>query len=164
METPQGEQSPVSATMRAEELLDHTGQRLAIFVLQARQRLQETVSSIRTEADRMDQPSQQEEVRAETHNGVVHTDQRTPLNNASNHASSSETTRAESIVDNWSQRISVTASVTSLHVQRLMARMREETEDIWAEAQDIQEQRRKGGQRERSTGEASEAQIEHSGK
>ncbi len=138
METPQREQSTLSATARAEKLLDRTGQRLAIFALQARQRLQETVSSIRTEADRMGQPSRQEEARAETHNGAAHTDQKTPANNASSHASSSGTTRAEGIVDNWTQRISATASVSSLQVQRLMARMREETEDIWAEAQDIQ--------------------------
>ena len=140
METPQGEQSTLSATVRAEELLDRTGQRLAIFALQARQRLQETVSSIRAEADRMDQPSQQEEARAEAHNGAAHTDQKTPLNNAPG------ITRAEVIVGTWTQRISATASVSSLRVQRLMARMREEAEDIWAEAQDIQ---RRGGERQR---------------
>lgn len=168
METPQREQSALSATARAEELLDRTGQRMAIFALQARQRLQETVSSIRTEADRMDQPSQQEEGRAEAHDRAAQADQisattdqraapadqKTPLNNASG------TTRAEGLVDNWTQRIGATAFVSSLQVQRFMARMREETEDIWAEAQDIQGRRgERQSQRESGQVEAHEREA-----
>lgn len=135
MDPSQDNHAAVSATTRAEELLDRTGQRLAIFALQTRQRLQETISSIRSEADRMDQPSQHN---GETRNKATRTDQQASAE------SSLGTERAEDIIDRWTQRIGATATISSLQVQRFMARMREEVEDIWAEAQEIQGRRGEG--------------------
>ncbi len=132
MEASQEKRSISPATERANELLNSAGQRLAMFALLARQRLQETVGAIRVEADRMDQPSHVGEARAgEQEGGARQAEQ-------PGRASTAETARAEELVDRWAQRISTTVAITGWQTQRIIARMREEAEDIWAEAQYLQ--------------------------
>jgi hypothetical protein len=47
------------------------------------------------------------------------------------------TERAEEIVDRLGQQLSNLASQAALELQRAAARMREEAEDMWAEARDL---------------------------
>ncbi|MGZ3629199.1 MAG: hypothetical protein ACXVDN_16250, partial [Ktedonobacteraceae bacterium] len=50
------------------------------------------------------------------------------------------TAKAEQMVDQVGQRISLYTAMASLQFQRVVARAREEAEDIWAEAQNIRRQ------------------------
>lgn len=124
------------ATERAEALLSRTGQRLAIWALQTRQRMQEAINSVRTEADHMDQP---EEVTPQQRSGKAASKALSSVQQPSQVVTPSGTARAEVAVDALGQRIGIFAAATSLQVRRVTALMREGVEDIWAEAQDIRE-------------------------
>ena len=124
-----GEKSGQPATARAEELLDSMGRRLGFFAARAGQRVQNAVTSIREEADQMDLPdtapgeksSQPRAARAQE-NGKLAMD------------------RSEELVDRMAQHLSHYTSLAGLQILKAAARMREEVEDIWAEAQDIRQE------------------------
>jgi len=132
MEVSQEKSSMSPATERANELLNSAERRLGMFALQTRQRLQEMMAAIRVEADRMDQPLQMEEARSGEQEGAAGQAEQP------GRAPATEKMRAEELVDRWAHRISTTAAITGWQTQRIVARMREEAEDIWAEAQDLQ--------------------------
>lgn len=132
MEASQEKSSMSPATERANELLNSAERRLGMFALQTRQRLQEMMAAIRVEADRMDQPLQMEEARSGEQEGAAR------LAEQPGRAPATEKVRAEELVDRWAHRISTAAAITGWRTQRIIARMREEAEDIWAEAQDLQ--------------------------
>jgi hypothetical protein len=136
MDIPQEGRAALSATARAEEIIDRTGQRLSLLALLTRQRLQEGIASIRSEADRMDQPGPGKGARAKT------ITQQQPARSALPVVSAqAEIARAEEMVSKWGERIGLAASLTNLQIQRIVARMREEAEDMWVEAQDIRGRR-----------------------
>jgi hypothetical protein len=119
-----------SATTRAEELLDRVGQRLMAFTVVTRQRIQGTITSVRTEAERMDQLKEEKEQQPATKVPV----QPSP---PSQESAPSAPTKAGEIVDTWGQRMGAFAILTNLQWRRTTARLREGVEDMWAEAQDI---------------------------
>jgi hypothetical protein len=125
-----GENSSQPATVRAEELLDNLGRRIGLFAALAGQRIQNVATSIREEADRMDQP--------ETAPGEK---SKTPLVAQTEEQRKLATERAEVLVDRMGQRVSNWASLAGFQVQRTVALMREEVEDIWAEAQNIRREK-----------------------
>jgi hypothetical protein len=115
-QTPEGT-SKQPATVRAEALLDNVGQRVGLIA-----------------ADHMDQP----EASSQEKPG--------PPKAARTEESGKPTTeRAEELVDQWGKRIGHYTALTSLQVQRATARVREEVEDMWAEAQNI---RQEGGRKQ----------------
>jgi hypothetical protein len=52
------------------------------------------------------------------------------------------TQRAEEMVDRMGQRLGSFTAMTGLQIQKSVALLREEAEDIWAEAQSIRDQTR----------------------
>ena len=118
-----------SATVRAEELFNRVGQRLGYLTALATQRLQSAATSIREQADRLDEP---QSVPGEQSNG--------PEAGRTEEARRQATLKAEEMVDRMGSRINQFTSIASLQIQRTVARAREEAEDMWAEAQNIRRQ------------------------
>jgi uncharacterized protein YbjQ (UPF0145 family) len=121
-----GEQPGPSATTRAEELLDQAGQRIGKFAALTRVRFQQALTAMREEAERRDTPTL-------TQGG------QTGQENGSNQLA---TQRAEEMVDWMGERLGAVTATTSLQIQKALARLREEAEDIWAEAESIRDQSR----------------------
>lgn len=53
----------------------------------------------------------------------------------------SRTSKAEAMIDDLAQRLSSFTAMAKLNFQRTIARAREDTEDLWAEAQNIRHHR-----------------------
>src|SRR5437763_14585825 len=117
------------ATVRAEELFNRMGQRLGYLTALATQRLQSAATSIREQADRLDEP---QSVPGEQSNG--------PEAGRTEEARRQATLKAEEMVDRMGSRINQFTSIASLQIQRTVAHAREEAEDMWAEAQNIRRQ------------------------
>ena len=123
------EKSGQPATARAEELLDSMGRRIGLFAGLAGQRIQNAATSIRQEADQMDQlntipgekASQPTVARAEEKGKLA-------------------MERSEELVDRMTKHLSHYTSLAGLQIQKAAARMREEAEDMWAEAQHIRQE------------------------
>ncbi len=127
-QTPE-ETSKQPATVRAEALLDNVGQRIGLIAAQTVQRIQHAATQMREEADRLDQP----EASSQEKPG--------PTKAARTEESGKPTTeRAEELVDRLGRRISHYTALTSLQILRATARVREEAEDMWAEAQNIRQE------------------------
>ena len=138
--TDSASQTPPSVS-RAEQLMTVWGHNIGFFVGMTRQRLQNAMTSIREEADRMDQPRQSSQSTNRTSSSSTTTAQETP-NNQGQETSQIVTQRAEQLVDNFAQRASAIAAATGLQIRRASAFVREDAEDIWAEAQSIRDQQK----------------------
>ena len=118
------------ATVRAEALLDNVGQRVGLIAAQTVQRIQHAATSMREEADRLDQPGTSPEEKPGS-----------PLPGRTEESGKPAKERAEELVDQLGKRIGHYGALTSLQVLRATARVREEVEDMWAEAQNIRQGR-----------------------
>jgi hypothetical protein len=119
-----GEQPGSSATARAEDLLDQAGQRIGTFVGLTHVRIQQALTAVREEAERRDTEKLTQGGQPEQKNGPYQ-----PANQ-----------RAEVMVDRMGQRLGSFAANAGLQMQKALALLREEAEDIWAEAQSIRDQ------------------------
>ncbi len=119
--------SQQSATNRAEEMMNRMAHGAGFFTALMRLRLQEAASAVRVKADQMNQPDQSATVRDKKSNDTSIVRIEKPA-----------TKKAEETVDAFGQRLSAFVTATSLRVQKTTARLREDTEDIWAEAQSVQ--------------------------
>jgi hypothetical protein len=128
MSQTQKDNTTQTATERAEELFNRMGPRFGYLTALATQRLQQVATSIREEADRLDE--------AQSVSGHSNESQAGRTGEAYQQA----TAKAEQLVDQWGQRISQYTSIAGLQIQKAVARAREEAEDIWAEAQNIRRQ------------------------
>jgi len=126
MEHTSGEQPGQAATARAEALLDNLGHRINLFASQAAQRVQDVAIAVRDQADRLDQPST--EPGEKTHSAALA---------GAEEQGKLALVRAEDLVRRFEQQFGHYTSLASSYIQRQAARVREESEDIWAEAQNI---------------------------
>lgn len=126
MEHTSGEQPGQAATARAEALLDNLGYRISLFASQAAQRVQNVATAIRDRAEQMERPSTEPGER--THS---------PKIEGAEEQGEIALVRAEDLVRRFEQQIGHYTSLASSYLQRQAARVREEGEDIWAEAQSI---------------------------
>jgi len=129
MSQTQKDNATQTATERAEELFNRMGQRLGMLTALATQRLQQVATSIREEADRLDEP---QSASGEHSDGSA--------TERTEEARRQATAKAEQMVDQMGQRISQYTTTAGLQLQRVVARAREEAEDMWAEAQNIRRQ------------------------
>lgn len=120
------EKSNQAAVARSEELWNSLGQRFGLFTDLVSQRMQNAASSIREEADRIDQPQT-----------IPVEKSSVPMAARTEASGQPVTQQAEQMVDQMGQRVSHFTATTSLEVQKATARLREEAEDMWAEAQNI---------------------------
>ncbi len=115
---------------RAEAVLDRAGQNLGFFVVSTGQRIQHVATSFR-------KGPAQKEPSSPLSEGVS-----APSSDAQAlQAGQSAMGRAEQVVDNVGGALGILSSVVGLRMRRVGARMREEVEDMWAEAQSLRSQR-----------------------
>ncbi|HZO71366.1 MAG TPA: hypothetical protein VFB60_04130 [Ktedonobacteraceae bacterium] len=126
MEHTSEEQPGQAATARAEALLDDLGHRLNLFASQTAQRVQNVAIAICDQADRLNRPGTEpgEKMHSST---VAGAEEQGKL----------ALVRAEGLVKRFEQQLGHYTSRASSYIQRQTARIREEGEDIWAEAQNI---------------------------
>jgi len=108
------------AIVRSEQLVDSIGQNIGSFAAHSWQRIQQTA----TRVGRGTEPTVQPEAVQGGQPGVGGIPQ-------------AEMQRAEGLVDEMGQRLSLLASAAGLQVRRMAAYAREGAEDILAEAQHI---------------------------
>ena len=113
----QEEKNAPLATERVEQVLTRAGGQLGNLAGRTMLRLRQVAQTVREEADRMDAPASPHQ----SHNGRVQ-----PVME-----------RAEGLVDQLGQRVGRWALIGSIQARRLTARLQEEAEDIWVEAQDM---------------------------
>ena len=132
MEQSKDEKSVQSAVARAEDLIERAGFRMGLFAGLARQRIQSAPASLRTAFTRM---------RSQSHPLTMNREAAQPDRPAkTEHAEEADrqaTEKAEVLVDRVGQRMNRVASLSSLYVLKTTAYLREEAEDMWAEAQSI---------------------------
>lgn len=122
----QHENATPAATERAEQILSRAGERLGKLVGRAGQRLQQTAQAFREEADQMDDPGS-----TSTHpRSRASTARKAPANQPT-------TARAEELVGQLEQRFNRWALVNGAQAKRAIARLREDAEDMWIEAQEL---------------------------
>src|SRR5258708_2339404 len=115
---------------RADEQLKNLGRRIGIFAGLAGQRNQGTADNIREQARRMEQP---EEAAGEKPSQPA----RARKEEAAQPETGKATAKAEELVEGMTQRLGLFAAIAGLQIQKTAARVREEAEDLWAEAQNI---------------------------
>jgi hypothetical protein len=125
-----GEQTVQPATARAQALLGNLGRRLDLFAAQAGQRIQHAAASIGEEADRIDQPSTQPGEEAHL-----------PTISRAEEEGKLVMERAEDLVDRLGHHLGHYLALAGFQIQRATARLCEEGEDLWAEAQNMRLQR-----------------------
>ncbi len=132
----QEREAPASAPERAEEMLARAGAQLGSWTGSAIRRLQQTARAFREEADRLDLPGEQRQAMKAN----------TPQKEAQ-----PALERAEVVVDRLLQRMGVWTAQGNVTVRRTVARLREDMEDMWVEAQAVQKDwQHRAGQAERS--------------
>ena len=121
------EKSGQPATERAEAILDNLGRRIGIFAARAGQRIQNAATSVR---EGTDQVGQQNTASREN------SSQSAPAGDRSEQMME----RSEELVDRAAQQLTAYAVRAGYQIQKATARLREEAEDMWAEAQNIRQE------------------------
>jgi hypothetical protein len=132
MEQSKDEQSVQPAVARVEDLIEHVGFSIGLFAGLAGRRIQSAPASLRTAFTRM---------RSQSHPPVMNREAAQPdrptERERAEEADQQATEKAEILVDRVGQRMNLIASLSSLYVLKATAYLREEAEDIWAEAQSL---------------------------
>ncbi len=125
-----GKRPGLSTTTHAEEVLDNLGRRIGLFTAQTGQRIQNAAASLGERTNRTEQPNR---VPAEK----VHPSKRVSAEEQEKLAME----RAEVLLDHFGQRFGHFFAEAGQQIQRTAVRIREEVEDIGAEAQHIRKNR-----------------------
>lgn len=116
-----------SATERAEAMLDHFGRNLGLFVASTGKRVQQ-VAAVRGKSEPSKSSAGKKRGRAAS---------------ASTEEDDQEAIeRADALVEQMEERVSHFTQRASFGLQKTTARLREEVEDMWAEAQHLRQQHR----------------------
>jgi len=121
-----GTRSGQSAVTRAEEGLDSFGQRIGLFAGRARLRIQDTGKTLGFLADQGNQSK-----------SASGTKPGQPTTAGPEKSGQPATEKAEELVNRMGRRINRLSNLASQNVIKASAYVREEAEDVWAEAQSI---------------------------
>lgn len=111
------------ATTRAEALFNRMGKGLGVFAASTSQRVQDAASTVREKTVRADHAKAASSPTHESDEAIM--------------------ARADELVSRMEVRMSYVTSLVGLKLQKTAARLREEAEDMWAEAQHIRHQNRR---------------------
>lgn len=120
-QTQERETTPLAAEY-VEQILTRAGGRLGTLAGQAMLRFRQATRAFRGEAIHMDVPSSARQA------------ERAGRNATANHA---RMDKAEALVDQLGERVGHWALLSSLQVRQATARLQEEAEDMWVEAQEL---------------------------
>jgi hypothetical protein len=129
---------------RADELLNNLGRRIGLFVGLAGQRIQGTAVNIREQTRRVEQP---EAAAREKPSQPA----RAREEGSAQPGTEKATAKAEELVGDMTHRLGVFAALAGLQIQKTAARVREEAEDIWAEAKNIRKDQHNRNEQEHRT-------------
>jgi hypothetical protein len=113
------------AVVRAEEVIDRAGRGIGLFAGLTVQRIQSAATSLQKRTNGKVQPKRREEKPGQ------------PAISQAEEPAKPVQERAEKLVDAMGQRLGHFAAFVSRQIQKAAARVREEAEDVWAEAQNI---------------------------
>jgi hypothetical protein len=111
-----------TAAERAERIVSRAGERLGMLAGRAAQRFQQTAQAFREKADQADIPASAQQKGSSTH-----------VPSAQTYHQATE--RAEEMVERFGQRVSHWTQLGNMQARRTLARLREDAEDMWVEAQ-----------------------------
>ncbi|QBD75002.1 hypothetical protein EPA93_02930 [Ktedonosporobacter rubrisoli] len=131
MNQPERDQSRQKASQKADDPPVYIGQRIGYFTALTALRLQKAISAPAAKTKRVEQ------VNSHSTNSKVKGTTRTSMQESGQQTRE----KAEEIVDRVGQRISLYTALAGWQLQRTLARVREEAEDLWAEAQHIRQQK-----------------------
>lgn len=117
----QGRKTTSAPVERAEQLLGRAGEQLGLLAGRTAQRLQQVGRTLRAEADQMDA-------------SLPGADRHPATREQSGQPSRPATERAEEMVEQFGQRMNHWAQTSNSQMRRALARLREDTEDMWVEA------------------------------
>jgi hypothetical protein len=145
---PEGQSPPTRE--RADVAFEQWGQRIGFFAQSIYQGVQNVTTAVKNKADSMGmepsrlwsarQASQEEASRTEEQRAQTSHTQANSAPNSSPIDGSSTMERAEAIVDRMGLRLGEWSSQASVQIQKVAARVREDAEDIWVEAQAMRKQ------------------------
>jgi hypothetical protein len=115
------------AVRRAEDLLDRAGQNIGFFAISTRQRIQQRLPTFRRS------PVQPQPEAASSAEGELAPDTKKNVEGTE----PPTIHRAEETVDRMGVTIGLVTSIASLRIKQAAARMREDVEDLWVEAQSL---------------------------
>ncbi|GAC1403577.1 MAG: hypothetical protein NVSMB49_21220 [Ktedonobacteraceae bacterium] len=133
------EQPTSPAVVRAEHLMDEWGQHIGFFFGLTRQRLQNVATALRNEVGQMNNSSHA----ASNSSSQVAAQQSSTVQEAGTGdgvMGQLATQRSEQLVDAFALQVVALTSATSLQIRRTGAFIREDAEDMWAEAQNLRNQ------------------------
>lgn len=130
--TQEGSDKPPVA--RADELLNNLGRRIGFFAGLTGQRIQSTAVNMREQTRRMNQHEAAAGEKASQ-------PPRAQTEESAQPETEKATAKAEELVEGMAQRLGLFAALAGLQIQKTAARVREEAEDLWAEAQNIRNER-----------------------
>lgn len=125
-----GEQQSHPAVEHPNALVNRMAHSIGFYAAHTYQRIQSITHTAREKADRLDQLKTGQ---PESSEQSVQ-----PSEQATIQAKEAVTRRAEEMVDSLTQRLSSLTATVKFNFQRTAARVREDAEDIWAEARTIQ--------------------------
>jgi hypothetical protein len=128
----------VTAVERAEELIDRAGKSIGDFTALVGQRMQQAVTRVREQGAQTGATQEEKSGQQKTEQ-TAEPDQQKTEQTAEPGRPAME--KADEIVDDMGQRLSLVAAVTSLQTRKITARVREDAEDMWAEIQQIRHER-----------------------
>ncbi|HEU5381560.1 MAG TPA: hypothetical protein VFV38_39570 [Ktedonobacteraceae bacterium] len=120
------ERETVPATERAQHIINEAGERLGMWTGKMVWRMRQAAGSVNAKADQMEG-----------------TEAKPGQNGQKVSPFQPNVERAEELVDRAGQYITHWAQVSNIQIRRTMARLRENAEDIWVEAQEVQRQRQR---------------------
>ncbi|HEX7737495.1 MAG TPA: hypothetical protein VF458_21785 [Ktedonobacteraceae bacterium] len=122
-----GRETSASVLDRAEQTLTRAGKQLGHLAGRTGVRFWQATRALRAEADQMDEPDS--------------TSEQSRVSSAqSSHTNRHALERAEEIVNQMGERVTRATLGGNLSIQRAVARLREDVEDMWVEARETRQE------------------------
>lgn len=128
-----GEQQSYPAVEHPNALVNRMAHSIGFYAARTYLGIQNITHKASEEADRLDQLKREQ---------IEQSDQSAQPSEQAKEPQQSRTRKAEEMVDYLAQRLSSLTAMLKFNFQRTTAHVREDTEDIWAEAQSIRHHRK----------------------
>ena len=137
MTQPHENETASPAALRAEQMVNEVGARLGMWAGSVMTRMQRAAGALNQEANRMDTPGAEAEQGQDTHTTPPMT-QRAAEQGQETHSVPPAMQRAEELVGKAGEYATRWTLTGNMNLRRAMARLREDMEDMWVEAHEIE--------------------------
>jgi len=136
-----GEQQSHPAVEHPDALVNRMAHTIGFYAARTYLRLQNLTHTAREATDRLDQPKT-EQTESPSQSAKASEQESGQTSGQTEEPNQPATRQAEEMVDYLTQRLNSFTAFAKLTFQRTVARVREDTEDVWAEAQNIRHHQR----------------------